>query len=462
VESVTPGEPTRFSLHGRAGVISLESTGLHHPTGARFGGPVFTAYADITHLATSSRAIWLGTRQSVYVIARRTFVDPHGPEHLVRALLEQISRQPGGSAQLARMAQIEETSRTHHPLRATWGLAIACVVAYVLQVFGGPEIETVGSFISGLATDGDWWRLVTANLLHANIWHLSLNVLGLLAVGALIERPLGTAATVCIMAASGFGAMAASTLASPTLVVGVSGVLSGMLAALFWLEFRFAESLPSWWRVPRRGLLWLFAINALLSLLPFIATAAHAGGFVAGGVAAACVARRGLPHRASPRWMRAAATASVLVCLAAVGAAAHELLYDGNYNTRFLARLVQLPGTDPEALNLVAWEIAVDPKSTPEMLGMALELAQRAVDDTSRSKAHILDTLAEVHFQLGHREAAVSAIDEAILRDPDKDYYREQRRRFLGERDRDDRPELAPEEQQEPAPQVQEEEGLSV
>jgi hypothetical protein len=56
----------------------------------------------------------------VYVIARRTFVDPNGPEHLVRALLEQIARQPGGSAQLARMAQIEETSRARVLLRATW------------------------------------------------------------------------------------------------------------------------------------------------------------------------------------------------------------------------------------------------------------------------------------------------------------------------------------------------------
>ena len=64
-----------------------------------------------------------------------------------------------------------------------------------------------------------------------------------------------------------------------------------------------------------------------------------------------------------------------------------------------------------------------------------------------------------MHFQLGHRDAAVAAIDEAILREPEEDYYREQRRRFLGERDREDRPDLAPEE---PAPRVREEEGLSV
>ena len=50
------------------------------------------------------------------------------------------------------------------------------------------------------------------------------------------------------------------------------------------------------------------------------------------------------------------------------------------------------------------------------------------------------DTLAEVQFQLGHPERALVIIDEAIAREPDQAYYREQRRRFLGERGRDDRP----------------------
>jgi len=64
-----------------------------------------------------------------------------------------------------------------------------------------------------------------------------------------------------------------------------------------------------------------------------------------------------------------------------------------------------------------------------------------------------------VHFQLGHREAAVAAIEEAILRAPDEDYYREQRRRFLGERDPKDRPFLPP---QPAEPDASEQDGLSV
>ena len=68
------------------------------------------------------------------------------------------------------------------------------------------------------------------------------------------------------------------------------------------------------------------------------------------------------------------------------------------------------------------------------MLDAALQLAERAVVDNGvAQRPRILDTLAEVHFQLGHRAEAVATIDEAISRDPGRDYYREQRRRFLGE-----------------------------
>ena len=459
MESDAPSEVTTFSLRERLRAITLEAEGLHHPTGARFRGPIFTAYRDITHLATSSRAIWLGTRRSVYVIARRTFVDPNGPEHLVRALLEQIARQPGGAAQLARMAQIEETSRARAPLRAMWGLVLVCVALYAVQWIGGENVHSVGYFTGLLAGDGDWWRVVTGNLLHANALHLILNLLALIGIGSLVERALGSATTVCVMASAGVGAMAASALWSTLPVVGVSGIVCGLIAALTWIELRFGEDLPAWWRVPRRALFGVIAGTALLSLLPFVAAAAHAGGFVGGGIAAIVLARRELAPRPSRAWVRSVAAASVIVAALAVAAAGYELARPGEFAARYVARLGRLPGVTAEELNNAAWMIAVDEKASPQLLEAALELAQRAADDTDHAKAHILDTLAEVHFQLGHREAAVAAIDEAILREPDEDYYREQRRRFLGERDPEDRPYLAP---QPGEPNVREEDGLSV
>jgi membrane associated rhomboid family serine protease len=458
VESETPGAATSFSLRGRPSAITLEAGGLHHPTGARRGGSVYSAYRDITHLASSSRVVWIGTRRSVYAIGRRTFVDPHGPEHLVRALLAAIAREPGGSEQLARMAEIEEMARVHTPLRATWGLLLVCLAVYVVQVVGGQSVQVVGYFTGQLAAEGDWWRVITANLLHANALHLILNLLGLLGIGSLVERSLGSAATVCVMACAGVGAMAASAWWSALPVVGVSGVLCGLLAALLWLELRYAERLPAWWRVPRRALIWTIVVSALLSLLPVISASAHVGGFVGGGVAAVALAWRRLRPLPSRTWVRGFAAASVAATILAVGAVGYQLAHPSEFAARHVARLLARPEASAEELNDTAWMIAVDERSTPELLEGALRLAERAVDDSGHTKAHILDTLAEVHFQLGHRDAAVAAIDEAILRDPDEDYYREQRRRFLGERDPEDRPELAPQ----PAPTVSEDEGVSV
>jgi membrane associated rhomboid family serine protease len=442
VESATsssPSEPTTISLRGGSRSISLEADGLRHPTGRRFGGLVFTAYRDITHLATSSRAVWIGTRRSVYVIPRRSFGDPHGLEHLVRALVARIARQPGGSAQLARMTEIEEKARVRTPLRATWGLFAVCTAVYAAQLFGGESVLIAGYFTGALAAGGDWWRVFTANLLHANAAHLVVNLLGLLAVGSLVERALGTVRTICVMGASGLGSMAASAWWNSDPVVGVSGILSGVLAALVWLELRFADRLPAWWRIPRGALFSVIALTAALSFLPFIAAAAHAGGFVGGAIAAVAVSWRGPATRPSGLGLRAVAGATVAVTALALATAGSELLVPG-FRARHAAQMARLPGATAEELNDAAWLIAVDESSSPEQLEEALLLAERAVNETAHEEPEILDTLAEVHFQLGHRAEAVTAIDEAILRDPDRDYYREQRRRFLGERDSDDRP----------------------
>ena len=55
----------------------------------------------------------------------------------------------------------------------------------------------------------------------------------------------------------------------------------------------------------------------------------------------------------------------------------------------------------------------------------------------------LLDTLAEVQFLLGQDAQAVATGEEALALAPDQPYYREQLRRFLGERPRGDRKNFA-------------------
>jgi membrane associated rhomboid family serine protease len=439
-----------FGLQGLPRAIELDDEGLHHPRSARSSVRVFTPYADFTHLASSARTLWLGTRRSTYVLPRRAFVDPNGPENLVRALLTRIARSPGGGAQLARMAQIEEAARARFPLRAVWGLVAACLVVFVAQLAVGLPVREVGYFSPLLVLDGDLWRIVTANLVHAGPrfpLHLVLNLLALLALGFVVERPLGSARTFCVIAASGAGAMWVSAFVENQPVVGASGVVFGLAGGALWLELRCADQLPAWWRLPRRLFGVLLGLNAALPALlwllgiPLIAWGAHLGGFAAGLATTALLCGRRLPARApSPRWLRAAAAGVVAVGVLAVAIAARELATSDDFVAAQAARLAALPGIDAEELNEYAWMIAIRPERSEAQIEAALLLAERAVVETGRSRAHILDTLAEVQFQMGWSERALATIDEAIAQEPDEAYYQEQRRRFLGERDAGDRP----------------------
>ena len=72
---------------------------------------------------------------------------------------------------------------------------------------------------------------------------------------------------------------------------------------------------------------------------------------------------------------------------------------------------------------------------------VAAALAERAVAATDRRNPDLLDTLAEALFALGDIPGALIAIDEAIDLSGGERYFVEQRRRFIGERAADDRPE---------------------
>jgi len=216
-----------FPLSGGREPIVLRSDGMDHPVNARSRRRVVTKYEDITHLATTNQAAWVASRKSLYILPRSLFAQTGGPENLLRALARRIAERPGSEAQLARMAAIERLSTARRPLRATLGLAVLCLAVFCAQLFGGESVFLVGNFSEGFFFAGDTWRVITANLLHAAPQfpiHLGLNMIALVILGALVERPLGAARTIAIMGASGVTAMLATTVAETAPVVGASGM----------------------------------------------------------------------------------------------------------------------------------------------------------------------------------------------------------------------------------------------
>ena len=436
------GDGRAFHFRRRERAIVLEEDGVQHPASSRGRGRVFTRYADITHLAVSPQCIWIAARRWAYSLSRSAFVDPLGPERLLRALLEQIAARPGGGAQLARINELDARGAETPPVRATYGLAAICLAVFAFEALTYIPVFDAGYMSLPLVKDGDLHRLVTANLIHAFSLHLALDLLGLLVFGRLLERAIGPERVICVMGASAVGAMAAAGLLRDAAVVGVSGVDLGLAAGLLWVELRRGETLPAWWRIPRPAWPWI-SVALVIDLglgfvFPIISSEAHLGGFLAGLLATASLTRGPL-EQGTPT-LKLAARAVVVTTALAVLAAVATLAAPGEFRVRHALRVAKLPGVSPEELNNRAWTLATMPHTKPAALAVALMLAQRAVDETRRRDATILDTLAEVQFQLGHPESALAIIDEAIEREPDETYYREQRRRFLGERGRDDRP----------------------
>jgi membrane associated rhomboid family serine protease len=447
--------PETFPFRRGRPPVVLHETGFRHPGGLFVGGELFTAYPSITQLVLTVRGVRVATRKGIFLLRRDAFESAEGPELLVRALYARILAQPGGALQLARMQRLDRWMRGPNPRWLSRGVALACVLVFVIQGLCSPWIEFAGIFNADLVALGEWWRLVTANFLHAIPYpfhrfpfpsHLILNTICLLALGLLVERSLGSGRAALVMAASALGAMGGSQLAGYQWALGASGIVAGLVGGLIWLEFRRPEQLPAIWRIPRR--LFVAAVvgeAVFLLFVPGIAHAAHLGGFLAGAVATSALIPAELGPGKSPRWLTPACGAVALGVFAAFVAAVWPLVLPNSAVAERRAAHLLSADIEPLHLNNVAWLILTGAAPSSGMIDVALQLAERAVEETWQRDPTILDTLAEAYFLAGRSEEAVDVIDEAIVLAPGVDYYREQRRRFTGERDAQDRPDPPPE-----------------
>jgi uncharacterized Ntn-hydrolase superfamily protein len=96
-----------------------------------------------------------------------------------------------------------------------------------------------------------------------------------------------------------------------------------------------------------------------------------------------------------------------------------------------LKRTLATKDADAGTLNALAWYCA-----TADMfLEESLEAAKRAVKQEPENTG-ILDTLAEILFRLGKKTEAVATIERALELEPNDDYLKGQRARFLGKEHR--------------------------
>jgi membrane associated rhomboid family serine protease len=432
--------PRAFRLRRAGAAIELADGGLRRPRALGLGAAVIP-YRDVLHVAAGARGVRIATRRGSLGFRRADFAEPDAHRALARELRACVARLPDGFARLERIARLDRLQSRSAPPRVAAGLALACGLAFALQI-AAPELAYSGEFSALLVRLGEPWRLVTANFLHASVGHLALNVLGLALLGSLAERALGSLGAGAVAALSGLGATAASYAAGYEHALGASGVVYGIAGALIWLEVFAPASLPAGWRIPRGLFVSLVALeSAVLLALPGIAHAAHAGGFAAGALGAAAVGPRLASEGRSRPALAALCGLALAVALLSAAAWARSAVAP---DTEAIARRGEALLAEDEApaafLNNEAWRIATAREPGERALSVAARLAMRAAEATRWSDPQVLDTLAEVRFAQGRAELALELADQAIALAPEEPYYREQRRRFAGERARDDRP----------------------
>ncbi|KAI3801506.1 hypothetical protein L1987_29613 [Smallanthus sonchifolius] len=126
------------------------------------------------------------------------------------------------------------------------------------------------------------WRLLTCMWLHAGVFHVFANMLGLVFIGSRLEQEFGFLRIGVLYILSGIGGSILSSLFVRTTVsVGASGALFGLLGGML------SELLTNWTIYANvfaaiSTLVVIILINIAVGVLPHVDNYAHIGGFFTG------------------------------------------------------------------------------------------------------------------------------------------------------------------------------------
>jgi membrane associated rhomboid family serine protease len=209
-----------------------------------------------------------------------TSVGPRCPDHATQG-------RPRNRAPARVRTQRRVTAISSDQPVVTWGLIGVNVLVYLITVAQGAGINNPGGSLFNkwllfgpLVAHGDWWRLITAAFLHANILHIGLNMLALVWLGAPVERYLGHLQYLGLYIVSGLAGSAGALIVTPlSPTVGASGAIFGILGALLIIEYQATGRLMGQAAM-------LILINLVFSFtFAGISVGGHIGGLI-GGIAA--------------------------------------------------------------------------------------------------------------------------------------------------------------------------------
>ena len=169
---------------------------------------------------------------------------------------------------------------------------LAFGVQYLSGATDNPEVFiTLGAAFSPLLSEGDWWRIFTAQFLHWGFMHLLFNMMGLWILGPFVETMVGFWRYIGLYLLCGAGGMLiAWTVAIitpapyPVVMVGASASVLGLVgaqAAIALLAYQRSGNLAA--KAQLSSMTQIVVLQALFDMMvPQVSSTAHIGGAATG------------------------------------------------------------------------------------------------------------------------------------------------------------------------------------
>ncbi|EFO79341.1 Rhomboid family protein [Oscillochloris trichoides DG-6] len=218
-----------------------------------------------------------------------------------------------------------------------WAIGIIYLLTAALSGGLQPRLSVLvflGAKVNELIAAGAYWRLLSATFLHGSLIHILFNGYALYALGPETERIYGTRRFLALYFLAGLGGSLASYLLSPSVSVGASGAIFGLIGGLGIFYYLNRAVLGNFGKAQVQNMATVALINLFIgfSAPSIIDNWGHLGGLVGGIVAGWALAPRfmvdpgfypPLMRRTYPAqgWMWAVAL--VLVMLVMVGMLPH-------------------------------------------------------------------------------------------------------------------------------------------
>lgn len=235
--------------------------------------------------ASSDRCYRHPDRQSYVLCQRcgRTICPDCQTQAAVGVICPECMREQRASAPRTKPRFVTAMTGSSRPV-VTYAIIAVCIAVFILQSIPGMGANVTDALqYAGAYSYPQFfepWRMFTAIFVHANFLHLALNMYTFWIFGIVLEPMLGRARYLVLFLLSGWaGSVGVLLLADPRQpVVGASGAIFGMIAALLVIQRRLGGNITQ--------LLVLVAINLVIGFLPGfgIAWQAHLGGLIGGGL----------------------------------------------------------------------------------------------------------------------------------------------------------------------------------